>query len=69
MFTPTKLQFLFTSDNVGDALDYDPVFTSSRMPLQTQPCPWFYFEHFHLEPRSFFQNFVATPGPFIEFPH
>jgi hypothetical protein len=69
VLTPAELQCLVTTNNVGDALDYYPVFTSSGMPLQTQPCSWFYFEHFHLKPRPFFQDFVATPWPFIEFPH
>src|ERR1700687_2715690 len=69
VLTSAELQFLVTTNDVGDALDYYPVFTSSGMPLQAQPCSWSYFEHFHLKPRPFFQDFVATPWPFIEFPH
>ena len=58
-----------TTDDVGDTLDYDPVFASLSMSLQAQSRARFYFEHFYLEAWPLFQNFVAAPRSFIEFAH
>jgi hypothetical protein len=64
-----KLQFLFAADDISDACDHNPVLAALRVPLQTQSRARFYFQHFYFKTRALFQNFVATPGSFIKFPH
>src|SRR5712692_662375 len=64
-----QLQFLRATYDVCYAFDDDPVFLAPRVALQTEAGAGFHLQHFNLEPRLFFQNFVTAPGPLVRLPH
>jgi hypothetical protein len=67
--TFSQLQFPVTTDNVGDALHYDPVFTAPGVALQTQTLTRCNFQPFHLKAGALFQHFISSPWSFVFFSH
>jgi len=69
VLTPTQLQFLITTNDVGNTLHHYPVFASLRMSLQTKSRARLYLEHLYLESGPLFKYFIAAPRSFIKFAH
>jgi hypothetical protein len=45
------------------------VFAAPRVSLQAKSRAGLHFKPFHLEARLFFEDFIATPWPFVKLSH
>jgi hypothetical protein len=67
MLARFELELTFAADDVGDALDNDPMLAAARVALKTQASARLHFESFNFVACALFKDFIPPPGSLVSF--